>query len=353
MLSICVVRLSALGDVLMIVPLIRTLQKYFPEARLTWVISPPAYDLVADLDGVEFLVIDKPRNPYDYWCFYQKLRGRFFDVLLATQANFRANCLYPLIRAKRKIGYDPLRAKDGHGYFVHERILPGTDHTVDGFLKFAKALGVTEPLLRWDLPIDETLRSWAKTILPANKPILMVNPAASKPERSWLVDRYIAVLQEARLRFDLTVVLIGGPGEQDRLLGETIAGEVLVTNLIGQTKPKELLALMTQAALVLCPDTGPAHMACAVGTPVMALHAVTSAAVSGPYLYRHLAVDFYSEAVHQILNQKAEQVPWGTHIHGKETMALVTVDAVMAKLNDFFNRSLMNPHSRLDWPDPH
>ncbi len=131
--SICIVRLSALGDVLMLVPLVRLLQAKLPDAALTWVISRPAYDLVEGMDGVEFIVINKPNSLADYWHFKKQLAGRKFDVLLATQASFRANLLYPLIRATRKIGYDKLRAKDGHGWFISEAIKPGNDHTLDSF----------------------------------------------------------------------------------------------------------------------------------------------------------------------------------------------------------------------------
>src|SRR3990167_3232011 len=146
--SICLVRLSALGDVLMFVPLIRTLQRYLPGVRLTWVISPPAYDLVAGMDGVRFVVIKKPQTIGDYWRFKKLMQGRSFDVLLATQACYRTNFLYPLIHAQRKIGYDWLRAKDLHRLFVHESILPGRDHTLEGFLKFAEAIGVSKTDLR-------------------------------------------------------------------------------------------------------------------------------------------------------------------------------------------------------------
>ena len=160
--SICIVRLSALGDVLMLVPLIRTLQAYLPNTALTWVISRPAYDFVEGMDGVEFIVINKPNNVFDYWQFKKQMRSRHFDVLLAVQACFRANFLYPLIRASRKIGYDPVRAKDRHGWFIHEFIKPGHDHTLDGFLKFADALGVEQKKIGWNLPIQQADREWVR-----------------------------------------------------------------------------------------------------------------------------------------------------------------------------------------------
>ena len=337
--SVCIVRLSALGDVLMMVPLIRTLQVKFPKASITWVISRPAYDLVEGLDGVEFIVIKKPNNPIDYWRFKQTLRKRSFDVLLAAQSTFRTNFLYPLIKAKRKIGYDSFRARDGHGLFIHETIAAGHDHTLDGFLRFADVLGDCEKKIRWDLFLPDEAREWAQDQvgdLEKGCPVFLVNPAASKPERSWPVERYIEVIRYVQSHWKAHVILTGGPGAYDKTLGDAIEAAVSVTNLIGKTKPKQLLALINQADLMLCPDTGPSHMATAVATPVIALHAVTSAEVSGPYTYRHLAVDCYPEAIKTVLKSTREKTPWGRHAHGEHTMALVSVDAVIKKLEVVF-----------------
>ncbi len=332
--SICIVRLSALGDALMIVPLIRTLQAYLPEISLTWVISRPAYDLVEGMDGVEFIVIDKPSTIADYWRFKKRVHGRSFDVLLAAQASLRANLLYPLINAARKIGYDKLRAKDGHGFFVRETISPGNEHTLDGFLKFASALGVEEKIIRWDLPIAIEDQQWALDQLSHTaRPLVLVNPAASKPERSWSVEHYIEVIKHLQNTWQAQVILTGGPMAYDKSLGDAIEGSVKVLNLIGKTTPKRLLALIDKACLLLCPDTGPSHMAAAMGTPVVALHAVTSAEVSGPYTYRHLAVDYYGEAVISILKKSPETNVWGTHAHGRHTMQLIPLNEVIDRVD--------------------
>jgi len=322
----------------MLVPLIRTLQAHFPRAKLTWVISRPAYNLVEGMDGVEFIVIAKPNSLADYWQFGKRMRSQQFDVLLAAQASFRANLLYPLIRAKRKIGFDKLRAKDGHGWFVQERITPGDDHTLESFLKFAEVLDIKEKKIAWDLPISTDDHQWARAHLPSatNGPVFLLNAAASKPERSWPVSRYIEVIKYVQQAWGAQVVLTGGPGDYDQLLAEAIGKEVAVMTLVGKTQPKQLLAVIQQADLLLCPDTGPSHMAAAVATPVIALHAVTSAEVSGPYIYKHLAVDCYPQAREVILKKNAENNVWGTHAHGENTMALISVEAVINKLETVF-----------------
>jgi heptosyltransferase I len=245
--------------------------------------------------------------------------------------------LYPLITARRKIGYDALRAKDGHAWFVNESIAPGCDHTLEGFLKFAEPLGIKKKVIRWDLFIDEDARAWARdTLSKTTRPRVIINPAASKPERNWPLARYIEVIRQLQQRWQAQIILTGGPGIIDREMGEAIEKEVSVMNVIGKTVPKQLLALIEQADVVLCPDTGPSHMGAAVGTPVIALHAVTSAKVSGPYTYRHLAVDCYDEAVKTILKKDKASNRWGTHAHGEETMKLVTVDAVLAQFERVF-----------------
>jgi heptosyltransferase I len=335
--SICIVRLSALGDVLMAVPLIRTLQASLPQAKLTWIISRPAFDLVEGMDGVEFIVIDKPHHLADYWRFKKQMNGRTFDVLLAPQASLRTNFLYPLIKAKRKIGYDDRRANDGHRWFVNERVTPGFEHTLDGFLKFAAALGIHDKVIRWDLPIAAVDYEWAEQQLPQQGPILVINPAASKPERSWPVERYIDVLRQAQKQWQVQVVITGGPGDFDKQLAAQIAQEIPAINLAGKTKPKQLLALISKATVVLCPDTGPSHMATAVNTPVIALHAVTNPLISGPYLFPHLVVNRYPEAAAKILGSESIEDVWGQHVHGDESMKLITVAEVMAKLSMVFS----------------
>lgn len=331
--SICIVRLSALGDVLMAVPLIRTLQASLPETKLTWIISKPAFDLVEGMDGIEFILIDKPKRIKDYWYFKKQMKGRTFDVLLAPQASLRTNLLYPLIRAKRKVGYDGHRANDAHGLFVNERISPGLEHTLDGFLKFAQALGIQERVIRWDLPITAADYQWAEHHLPKEGPVLVINPAASKPERSWPVARYIEVLKIAKTRWNVQVVITGGPSDFDKNLAEQITQVIPAINLVGKSKPKQLLALISKATVVLCPDTGPSHMATAVNTPVVALHAVTNPLISGPYLFQHLVVNHYPEAAEKILGSKCIEDVWGQHVHGYEPMQLISVDEVLEKLS--------------------
>lgn len=327
---ICVVRLSALGDVCLVVPLVRTLQRHFPGAQITWVIDRSAYQLVEGLEGVEFVVVDK-RKLLEAW---RKLRSRQFDGLLAVQASLRAHFLLPAIRAPLRIGFDPARAKDLHGLFVNRRIPPGEQHLLDSFLSFASVLGAKESVLEWRLPIGAQDHAYAATHLREGSFWLAVNPMASKPERNWLPERYAAVINHVIDSWKWNVVITGGPGAAESTFCRRVLNEVKgpVTNLVGKTTPKQLAAVLARARGLLAPDTGPVHIATAMGTPVIGLYAVAPSRLSGPYLSRELVIDRFPEAVRTILGKDPVHVPWGTRVHTQRAMALVEVKDVLEKL---------------------
>jgi len=340
---ICLMRLSALGDVCLMVPLLRTLQKGLPRAAISWVIGRQMLQLLEGLDGVEFIVIDKSRQAWDYPGFYRRMRQRRFDVLLATQASFRANLLYPAIRAPVKIGFDQERLRDFHGFFVNRHLAPARQHLLDSFLSFAVALGINEPVLEWRLPLgDEDTRFAARQLGEETERWLAVNPMASKPVRNWLPGRYGTVIQRAVETWGCRVLLTGGGGRVERQFAAAVLAHInkssAVLNLVGQTTPKQLAAVLGRAQALLAPDTGPVHIATAVGTPVVGLYAVAPPELSGPYLSQHLVVNRFPQAVRQILGRDPETAPWGTRVHNPKAMALIEVEAVLEKLGKVFSK---------------
>lgn len=337
MKSIAVFRLSALGDVLMFLPTVRALQRAYPKARMTWIISSPAYDLVKHIADIEFIVIKKPESLRDYWSLRQKFKKHNFDVLLAAQASFRAHTIIPLIKAKRKIGYDSIRGKEGHRFVVQEHIPFKTVHTLEGFMQFAEKVGVSDLSVQWNLPLDPDDKKWVETHQiqwGIQGPMVVVNPAASKPERSWNAKRYAEVIQFLQKRYHANVILCGGPSAHDKDLAVEIQKEVQVIDMVGQTRLPQLLALIAAADLVICPDTGPSHMAAAVGTPVIAIHGVTKPEISGPYGQFNHVVNAYPQA-HALYAKpirKHKPQDWFNKVHHPEVMNLIQSEDVIEKI---------------------
>lgn len=339
---IVIVRLSALGDVTLLLPVIETLKHFAPQAKITWIVGSRVYPLLAGTPDIEFIVFDKSQGVRAYRDLRRQLSARQFDVVLAMQASWRANFIYPLISAPLKIGFDRARARDGQWLFTNRAIPFARQHLLDSFFAFLETLGIRERVLQWNLPITDADRAWAETRTPhvAAAPILAVNPGASKHEREWPVERMIEVIRQAQTRWAVRVVLTGGSSEHERETGRQIAQAISrnIINLIGDTTAKQLAALLARADCLLAPDTGPVHIAGAVGTPVVGLYAVAPPELSGPYLRPDLVVNRFPQAVRTILGADPQTVQWTTRVHGGAAMKLIGVDDVLAKLAQIFEK---------------
>ncbi|MCA1714447.1 MAG: glycosyltransferase family 9 protein [Gammaproteobacteria bacterium] len=327
--SICLLRLSALGDVTHVLPLVRTLQHAWPDVALSWVIGKGEHRLLAGLPGVEFIQYDKRSGLHGMFALRRQLAGRGFDALLQMQVAARANLLSAFIPAQRRIGYDRARAKDLHGLFVNERIpdRPGA-HVLDAIGSFCEPLGLVQNEVAWHLPVPDAARDWARAQWPEDAtPTLLVSPCSSHVRRNWHADRYAAVADHAASR-GWRIVLCGGRSRLERDTANTImaAMRAPMLDLVGKDTLEQLPALLERASLVLTPDSGPMHIANAVGSKVLGLHAASNPARSGPYSDRRYCVDRYDDAARRFLGKPASQLKWGTKVEFDGVMDLVTVD---------------------------
>lgn len=336
--SICLLRLSALGDVTHVVPLVRTLRGGLPSASLHWVIGKGERRLLEGLEGVTFHEYDKRSGLAGMRALRAGFAGRRFDALLQMQVAARANLLSGFIPARRRVGYDRSRSKDLHGLFVNERIAdrPGI-HVLDAIGSFCEPLGLRQTQVRWDLPVPDDARDWARAQWPDDgAPTLVISPCSSHVLRNWRAERYAAVANHAASR-GWRIVLCGGRSELERTTGDAIlAGlDAPALDLIGKDTLKQLPALLERADLVMTPDSGPMHIANAMGTKVLGLHAASNPARSGPYSDRRYCVDRYDDAARTYLGRPASALAWGTKIERQGVMDLVTVDDAVAAFERF------------------
>jgi heptosyltransferase I len=334
--SLCLLRLSALGDAVHAVALVRDLQRAWPGLPITWVIGKGEAKLLEGLDGVEFVVFDKKAGLAGWRDLRRRLAGRRFDVLLNLQLALRAGLASTAIGADRRVGYDHARSKEGHGLFINERIPPGGHHVQDAFRQFLRPLGLEPGPAEWRLPVPAGAHAWAEAQLPGDQPTLLVSPCSSHPLRNWRPERYAAVADHAAAQ-GWRVVLCGGRSELERGTADAIlaAMQAPALDLVGKDTLKQLLALLGRATLVLTPDSGPTHMANAMGTAVLGLHACTDAERSGPYSDRRWCVNRYDEAARRFLGKPATALPWGKRVEFPGVMDLVEVADVIDRFEAF------------------
>ncbi len=342
--ELCLIRLSAIGDACHAVPVVRAIQKAWPETRVTWIIGKAEFGLLAGLDGVEFVLFDKSRGRRAYLDVRRQLSGRRFELLLQMHASMRANLVSLVVPANTSLGFDRARGRDYQWLFCRNH-LPATprQHVMDGLFEFAAALGIQRDELRSDISLRAADREFAASQIDDGTPSLVISPCSGQRFRNfrdWSTDRYAAIADHAAEQYGAKVLLSGGPTDLERDYGREIVelASTDVVNLIGRTTLKQLLALLERSTVVLCPDSGPAHMATAVGTSVVGLYATSNRYRTGPYNSQDLVVDKYPEAVRQEFGKSVEEIHWGRRVRNPDAMNLIAVDDVIPKLRAAFKQ---------------
>jgi heptosyltransferase I len=333
----CILRLSAIGDTCHVLPIVRTLQQVWPATQLTWIIGSTEARLMSLVEGVEFITLDKRAGLAGLAALRRQLRARQFDVLLHMQLSLRASLAAAAVRAPLKLGFDRARAGELQWLFTNARIAPRRrEHVLDSLFGFLAALGVHERLLRWDVPLPAEARDYAEHLTRGSQPTLVISPCSSHALRNWSAASYAALATYAVERHGMRVILAGGRSALEQRTGRDIESlsAVPLLNQIGRDTLPQLLALLARASVLLTPDSGPAHMATMVGTPVLGLYAATNPLRSGPYLSGRWCVNAYPEAARRFRGVPPEQLPWNHKIEERGVMDLIRVEQVTEKLDE-------------------
>jgi len=171
---------------------------------------------------------------------------------------------------------------------------------------------------------------------------LIISPCSAHRARNWRPERYAAIAEHAVRSHGLRVILCGARSAVEREMGAAIerAARVPIINQVGADTLPQLLALLARASVLLCPDSGPAHMATMVGTPVIGLYAATRLQRTGPYLSRQWCVDRYDMAARRFRSRSAEQLPWHAKIERPGVMDLIEVADVRERLDALLRPAL-------------
>ncbi len=336
MKSICILRLSAIGDVTHVIPVVLSLQEQVPGIRITWVIGKIEAKLIGDLPGVEFILFDKKAGRKGYAQLRQQMKGRRFDALLHMQVAFRANLAAACIPAKIRVGYDKARSKDLHSLFINRRIAAAPQqHVRDCLASFLVPLGLEAAPPRWQIPLGEDDHAFAHQHLATDRRNLVISPCASHTLRNWPAERYAQLADYAIRQHGMKVILVGSPApfEAEYCAAIESAMTEKAHNICGRDTLKQLTALMTHADLVVAPDTGPAHIASAVGTDVLGLFAASNPNRSGPYNSLQWCVNRYPEALQKFTGKTVAEARWGAKAEFEGAMELVTVADTTAMLD--------------------
>ena len=290
---ILIIKPSSLGDIIHAFPTLSAIRKTFPMAHITWLIKKEWAPILADHPMLDD-IIEIEFSARKLTQIYNLLRARRFDVVLDLQGLLRTGILSWITRASRRIGFSD--AREGSHWFYTERIsAPRREiHSVDRYLRLASALGVQKHSAEFILPTSPTEEHrrrtlFSKGLITDASDVVGIAPSSKWVTKRWPAESFAAVADQLQEKSKIRVVFIGSSHESD--VAQVKQGmRTPVTDLTGLTTVGDLPAVMRGLRLLITNDSGPMHVAAAVGTPVVAIFGPTSQTCTGPYGDGHIVI---------------------------------------------------------------
>lgn len=292
--SILIILMGSLGDVARGLCLVSHIKAHLPESRITWLVEPKCADLVGLHPQIDHVIeFKRKRSMAAMWDLYQKLQKEHFDITLDLQRHLKSGFFSLLSGAKRRIGFHRKNAKELNWLFNNESIpyyhenLPKLDH----YLKFTEHLGLPEPdSLDFGLNSLEINRLVPPAVVEIQNSFLAVVMGSSWESKDWSFEGHCNLVQHIIKSQNRHVVLLGGSDQwtvAEKLIEKADSPNII--NLTGNSLI-EMTAVLKAAAAAVGPDSGPGHLAAAVGTPYVTLFGPTPASRHVPYGCEHLIV---------------------------------------------------------------
>lgn len=300
---ILIVKPSSLGDILHALPCLHALRRQEPGAWLAWLVNREYAELLEGHPGLnEVIIFERQRwgrlrhlgrSAGELPRFIRDLRQRQFDLAIDLQGLLRSALLAWVSGAPERVGL--ASAREGAAWLYTRRVpVSGALHAVERNLRVAQTLGCATAGITGALEPAERARDQIKPLLGEagwnGEPIIVLHPIARRQAKQWPVERFVALGRQLASRPDTALVLTGSPADAPQVAALARAVGRPVVNLAGRTTLPELAALFREARLVIGNDSGPLHLAAAVGTPVVALFGCPDPARVGPYGPGHIVV---------------------------------------------------------------
>jgi len=310
-MNILIVKMSAIGDVIHTLPALNAVRKHYPDAHITWLVEEAASDLVEGHRALDRILVSKRKRWVrgllgssrleiirEAYCFVKELRDTMYDVVLDFQGLLKSSVLIGLCKGKRKIGFDRGMEHQERSYlFLNERVPPVDmdNHALLRGMMLLDAIGIQSREIVFDLPLLDQHRNMADDLLMQHgsresKVLAAIHPAAKWETKLWSNQKFSILADRLIEDYGARVVFTGSKGDRKTIQDIVSGMKGEAANLAGETTMKTLAALYEKADFLVSTDTGPMHMAAAVGTPVLALFGPTAPWRTGPFGNGHQIV---------------------------------------------------------------
>lgn len=301
-MRILITRLSHIGDCILTLPLACSLREQHPQAYIAWVTEKPNHQLLAGHPAIDELVV-LDRGWFRKWATIRETRDRLrqlnCDVAIDPQGLTKSATLGWLSGARKRIGFESPEGRELSTLLNTDRVKTARPHLVDRTLELLYPLGLAHSRIRFDLRTTPAAQKFAAAFAKDHHlgcGYVVMNPGASWPSKLWPPRRFGQVARALGQHHQVPTVVTWA-GEEERQWAEQIVKRSGGHGVLAPaTTLPQLLALLESARFYLGSDTGPTHMAAAIGTPCIALHGPTQPERSGPYGEKHKALQSYYHA---------------------------------------------------------
>ncbi|MFH1491004.1 MAG: lipopolysaccharide heptosyltransferase II [Pseudomonadota bacterium] len=342
--SMLIVKLSAIGDVVHTLPLLEVLRKNYPGATIDWVVEEEASRLLEGHEGIDHLIVSRRKSWQkgllkinsqrtafgEIVRFIRELRAHEYDLVIDMQGLFKSGLLTGLARGKRKIGFTG--GREGSALFLTEEpyVFDYNRHALDRYLTAADVLGCRKAAWEGRIPVSQADREAVDRVLDEkgikNKRLVAINPMARWNTKLWDPEKFARLADRVEKELGGRIIFTGSLKDRaviDRMM-KAMAGSPL--NLAGKTGLRELAYLYSLCRLLITTDTGPMHIAAAMGCPVAALFGPTAPRRTGPY-----------GKGHRIIREDVDCSPcFRKSCSDRACMKRITVEKVFESVREYF-----------------
>lgn len=297
---IAIIKPSALGDIAHSLPVLTALRSRFPAAHISWIVNRGYAPILEGHPHLnEIVPFDRGAlrkswfgGGWEFGRFLRRLRSHRFDLVIDLQGLFRTGLMTLATGAFTRIGL--ASAREGARFCYSHRVddRDGVTHAVDRYWRVIEALGDAPAVKAFHVPVQSEARTWARDLLQKHpRPWLAVGVGSRWLTKRWLPEHFAALLQRAQAQFGGTAIFVGTPEEAELARQATALATGPVCQLTGTTTLPQLVAILNDADVMIANDTGPLHLAVALGRPVVAPYTCTRVEKTGPYAQDDHAVE--------------------------------------------------------------
>ncbi len=325
-ISMCILRLSSIGDITHIIPIISTIKNVYQNSKISWVIGKTEYQLVKNLKDIDFILVDKKNTINSIVDMRNLFKNKNFDVVFHMQKSLRSKLVANVINGKINVTFNDINTQESH--------------VLDHFFAFLEKVNIKKRVMDWQ--VDSILADH-DMYLESNKinnlkPFFTINPLTSSRAnnyREWDYNNFVTISEYCKNEYSINTVILGKTNKEKACFIEECFGRSNhVTNLINKTNLSEMLSVLNQSKFYIGPDSGTLHMARMTNIPIIGLYATSNPRRTGPYKKLEHVIDRYNEALNKYSNKDEGSAKWGERVRSPDAMKLITINDVKNKIQD-------------------